>query len=215
MKICPKCYNYHKDEFDICRICGNDLTEYTEEYYNKKPKKIKTPKEKAKFKITLPYFMQFWDKSAFIKVGIVISAFVVAISLTAFLWNYEPKVKTDGNFVIAESKPRETVTYNLNSSLPEYREYNNSVITTTEVQGINYTDKPYDGMTFAELKQQKWGYKFLYTKCRDFDRLRPNKRYYEVVWYDENLERIGSGILCFQDENEDNAVLAGFKDYTE
>lgn len=51
MKICHKCYNYHKDEFDVCRICGNDLTEYTEENYNKKPKKIKTSKEKEKVQI--------------------------------------------------------------------------------------------------------------------------------------------------------------------
>ncbi len=220
MKICPKCYNYHKDEFDICRICGNDLTEYTEEYYNKKPKKIKTPKEKKKLKFPLPYFMQFWEKSTYIKVGVGISAFVVAISLTIFLWDYESKVKTDGNFVIAESKPRETVTYNLNSSLPEYREYNNTVITTTEVittevQEVNYTDKPYDGMTFAALKRQKWGYKMLYTKCRDFDRLRPNKRYYEARWYDENFECIGYGLICFNSEDEDEATLVGFIDYTE
>ena len=86
--------------------------------------------------------------------------------------------------------------------------------TKTTVKYETLPDKPQDGMTFAQLKKQKWGYKFLYTKCRDFDSLRPNCRYYEVVWYNSNLERIGDGILCCQDEDDDTAILAGFRDYT-
>lgn len=87
--------------------------------------------------------------------------------------------------------------------------------TKTTVKYETLPDRPQDGMTFAQLKKQKWGYKFLYTKCRDFDSLRPNCRYYEVVWYNSNLERIGDGILCCQDEDDDTAILAGFRDYTE
>lgn len=167
IKICPKCYNYHKDEFDICRICGNDLTEYTEEYYNKKPKKIKTLKEKKKLKFPLPYFMQFWEKSTYIKVGVTISAFVVAISLTVFLWDYEPKVKTDGNFIIAESNPRETVKYNLNSSVSGNNKVssteksptnNESASTTTTVYEwkLNTSSDGYDWYNADDVEKDVW-----------------------------------------------------------
>lgn len=87
--------------------------------------------------------------------------------------------------------------------------------TKTVVKNETLPEKPQDGMTFAQLKKQRWGYKFLYTKCRDFDHLRPNKRYYEVVWYNSDLKRIGDGILCCQDEDDDTAILANFRDYTE
>lgn len=80
---------------------------------------------------------------------------------------------------------------------------------------ISTDGKPVDGMTFAQLKEQKWGANMLYTKCRDFDKLRPDCRYYEARWYDSNGELIGYGILNCQDENDDTAILAGFKDYTE
>lgn len=85
---------------------------------------------------------------------------------------------------------------------------------TTELV-ISTDGKPVDGMTFAQLKEQKWGANMLYTKCRDFDKLRPDCRYYEVQWYNSSGELIGDGILCCQDENDDNAILAGFRDYTE
>lgn len=87
--------------------------------------------------------------------------------------------------------------------------------TTTKSGNKSLPEKPVDGMTFAELKRQKWGYKMLYTKCRDFDRLRPYLRYYEARWYDENFECIGHGLICFDNENEDEARLVNFKDYTE
>lgn len=80
---------------------------------------------------------------------------------------------------------------------------------------ISSDGKPVDGMTFAQLKEQKWGANMLYTKCRDFDRLRPECRYYEARWYNSNGDLIGYGILCCQDENDDTAILAGFRDYTE
>lgn len=87
--------------------------------------------------------------------------------------------------------------------------------THTAPQYETLPDKPCDGMSFAQLKQQQWGYKFLYTKCRDFDHLRPNRRYYEARWYDSNGNLIGKGILSCQSEDDDTAILAGFIDYTE
>ena len=87
--------------------------------------------------------------------------------------------------------------------------------TKTTVKYETLPDKPQDGMTFAQLKKQKWGYKFLYTKCRDFDHLRPKSRYYEARWYNSNGELIGKGILSCQDEDDDTAILAGFRDYTD
>lgn len=83
------------------------------------------------------------------------------------------------------------------------------------VSSKSVNSKPTDGMTFAQLKEQKWGANMLYTKCRDFDKLRPECRYYEARWYNSDGELIGYGILCCQDENDDTAILAGFRDYTE
>lgn len=87
--------------------------------------------------------------------------------------------------------------------------------TQTARQYKTLPEKPQDGMSFAQLKKQKWGYKFLYTKCRDFDHLRPNKRYYEARWYDSDGNLIGKGLLNCQDEDDDTAILINFKDYTE
>lgn len=86
--------------------------------------------------------------------------------------------------------------------------------TKTTVQYETLPEKPQDGMTFAQLKKQRWGYKFLYTKCRDFDSLRPNKRYYEARWYDSDGNLIGKGLLNCQDEDDDTAILIGFTDYS-
>lgn len=74
---------------------------------------------------------------------------------------------------------------------------------------------PCDGMKLEELQSLNWGSKMILTKCRDFEHLRVDHQFWEVKWYNNSGELIGSGIIVHNSNDESDTCLISFKNYTE
>ncbi len=96
----------------------------------------------------------------------------------------------------------------------DYSEYTWENYTEEVIIDPSDYDKPVDGMTLEQVQDMNWGILIL-NKCRDFDHLRVECRYYEAKWFNSSGEKIGSGLIVYGSNDESDTRLVNFRDYTE
>lgn len=100
------------------------------------------------------------------------------------------------------------------SNTTDYSDYTR--VTHTEKVSVITSDydKPVDGMTLEQVQDLNWGILIL-NKCRDFDHLRVKNIYYEAKWFNSKGDKIGSGLIVYDSNDESDTRLVYFHDYTE
>ena len=88
-----------------------------------------------------------------------------------------------------------------------------SIATTPTASYAQYSGKlPVEGMPMKALSYTSLGAPDKELKCKNFEKLEPNRKYINVYWYDDSGELIAAG-MCAQWEGDSEFVLKSFSQY--
>ena len=88
-----------------------------------------------------------------------------------------------------------------------------SIATTPTASYAQYSGKlPVEGMPMKALSYTSLGAPDKELKCKNFEKLEPNRKYINVYWYDDSGELIAAG-MCAQWEGDSEFVLKSFSRY--
>ena len=88
-----------------------------------------------------------------------------------------------------------------------------SIATTPTASYAQYSGKlPVEGMPMKALSYTSLGAPDKELKCKNFEKLEPNRKYINVYWYDDSGELIAAG-MCAQWEGDSEFVLKSFSLY--
>ena len=88
-----------------------------------------------------------------------------------------------------------------------------SIATTPTASYAQYSGKlPVEGMPMKALSYPSLGAPDKELKCKNFEKLEPNRKYINVYWYDDSGELIAAG-MCAQWEGDSEFVLKSFSQY--
>ena len=88
-----------------------------------------------------------------------------------------------------------------------------SMATTPTASYAQYSGKlPVEGMPMKALSYTSLGAPDKELKCKNFEKLEPNRKYINVYWYDDSGELIAAG-MCAQWEGDSEFVLKSFSQY--
>lgn len=88
-----------------------------------------------------------------------------------------------------------------------------SIATTPTASYTQYSGKlPVEGMPMKALSYTSLGAPDKELKCKNFEKLEPNRKYINVYWYDDSGELIAAG-MCAQWEGDSEFVLKSFSQY--
>ena len=88
-----------------------------------------------------------------------------------------------------------------------------SIATTPTASYTQYSGKlPVEGMPMKALSYTSLGVPDKELKCKNFDKLEPNRKYINVYWYDDSGEMIAAG-MCAQWEGDSEFMLKSFSQY--
>lgn len=88
-----------------------------------------------------------------------------------------------------------------------------SIATTPTASYAQYSGKlPVEGMPMKALSYTSLGAPDKELKCKNFEKLEPNRKYINVYWYDDSGELIAAG-MCAQWEGDSEFVLKFFSQY--
>ena len=96
---------------------------------------------------------------------------------------------------------------------PASRTDSSSIATTPTASYAQYSGKlPVEGMPMKALSYTSLGAPDKELKCKNFEKLEPNRKYINVYWYDDSGELIAAG-MCAQWEGDSEFVLKSFSQY--
>ncbi len=88
-----------------------------------------------------------------------------------------------------------------------------SIATTPTASYTQYSGKlPVEGMPMKALSYTSLGVPDKELKCKNFDKLEPNRKYINAYWYDDSGEMIAAG-MCAQWEGDSEFMLKSFSQY--
>ena len=88
-----------------------------------------------------------------------------------------------------------------------------SIATTPTASYAQYSGKlPVEGMPMKALSYTSLGAPDKELKCKNFEKLEPNRKYINVYWYDDSGELIAAG-MCAQWEGDSEFMLKSFSQY--
>ena len=88
-----------------------------------------------------------------------------------------------------------------------------SIATTPTASYTQYSGKlPVEGMPMKALSYTSLGAPDKELKCKNFEKLEPNRKYINVYWYDDSGELIAAG-MCAQWEGDSEFMLKSFSQY--